>query len=207
MLGKDKKMLAANYSGKILEAGLDEVGRGCLAGPVVAAAVILPAGFNHPFLTDSKLLSRRQREQLRSEILEAAVAWAVAEISHQEIDQVNISNASFAAMHLAVHNLNITPEFLIVDGNRFKPYPGIDHACMVKGDSKFFSIAAASVLAKTYRDDLMAKLGQEYPYFGWEQNAGYPTLKHRQAIREHGATPFHRLSFRLLPDQESGRKK
>jgi len=192
-------MLASNYSGKILEAGLDEVGRGCLAGPVVAAAVILPPDYQHPLLTDSKQLTKLRREKLREEILQVAVGWAVAEVSHVEIDRINISNASFAAMHLAIAKLPVTPEFLIVDGNRFNAYKNIDHACIVKGDTKYLSIAAASVLAKTYRDHLMTKLAQDYPHFGWEQNVGYPTAKHRQAIREHGPSPLHRLSFRLLP--------
>ncbi|GEO04038.1 ribonuclease HII [Adhaeribacter aerolatus] len=194
-------MLQANYSGKIYEAGLDEAGRGCLAGPVVAAAVILPPDYYHPLLTDSKQLIKEQREILRTEIYKEAVAWAVGEVSHTEIDQINILNASFLAMHRAVAQLAVVPEYLIVDGNRFNPYPAIDHACIVKGDSKYFSIAAASVLAKTYRDDLMQTLGQDYPHFGWEQNAGYPTIKHRAAIRIHGVSPHHRLTFRLLPEE------
>ena len=194
-------MLAANYSGKLLEAGLDEVGRGCLAGPVVAAAVILPPNYYHPLLTDSKQLTKEQRELLRVEICREAVAWAVGEVSHTEIDEINILNASFRAMHQAVAKLTLVPEYLIVDGNRFNPYPYIAHTCIVKGDGKYFSIAAASVLAKTYRDDLMGELARDYPYFGWEHNAGYPTIKHRAAIRTHGTSPYHRLTFRLLPDE------
>jgi ribonuclease HII len=194
-------MLTANHSGKILEAGLDEAGRGCLAGPVVAAAVILPPDYHHPLLTDSKQLTKEQRERLRGEITKVAVAWAVGEVSHTEIDEINILNASFRAMHRAVAQLTVVPEYLIVDGNRFNPYPDIAHTCIVKGDGKYFSIAAASVLAKTYRDDLMAALAREYPHFGWEHNAGYPTIKHRDAIRVHGTSPYHRLSFRLLPDE------
>lgn len=192
-------MLKANYSGKLLEAGLDEAGRGCLAGPVVAAAVILPPDYYHPLLTDSKQLSRSQREILRFEICKEAVTWAVGEVSHTEIDEINILNASFRAMHRAVAQLAVAPEYLIVDGNRFTSYPAITHTCIVKGDGKYFSIAAASVLAKTYRDDLMTVLGQDYPHFGWEHNAGYPTTKHRAAIRVHGTSPYHRLTFRLLP--------
>ena len=193
-------MLAANYSGKILEAGLDEAGRGCLAGPVVAAAVILPFDYRHAWLTDSKQLSPAQRDRLREEICREALCWAIGQGDHAEIDQINILNASFLAMHRAVDQLCQVPEFLIVDGNRFKPYPNISHACIVKGDGKYLSIAAASVLAKTYRDELMAGLARDYPQYGWDQNAGYPTARHRQAIFTHGTTPYHRLSFRLLPD-------
>jgi len=191
--------LIANYSGQSGEAGLDEVGRGCLAGPVVAAAVILPLDFKHSLLKDSKQLSRRQREKLREEICREAICWAIGEVSHTEIDQINIANASYKAMHLALDILPQMPEFLIVDGNRFQPYKEIAYACLVKGDQKYFSIAAASVLAKTFRDDKMRELSQLYPEYGWEQNAGYPTAKHRAAILAHGPTPYHRLSFRLLP--------
>ncbi|PSR57201.1 ribonuclease HII [Adhaeribacter arboris] len=192
--------MLANYSGLKLEAGLDEAGRGCLAGPVVAAAVILPLDYFHPILTDSKLLTKKQRETLREEICREAVSWAVSEVSPGDIDQINISKASFLAMHQALNQLPTPPEFLIVDGNQFIPYPGIPHACIVKGDRKYFSIAAASVLAKTYRDDIMTKLAEQFPGYGWEQNAGYPTRLHRQAIQEVGTTPYHRLSFRLLPE-------
>lgn len=193
-------MLAANYSGKILEAGLDEAGRGCLAGPVVAAAVILPFDYRHASLTDSKMLSPRLREQLRAEICREALCWAVAEVDHREIDRINILNASFLAMHRAVDQLSSPPEFLLVDGNRFRAYSNLPHACIVKGDTKYLSIAAASVLAKTYRDELMARLGREYPHYGWEQNAGYPTGHHRRAIASHGPSPYHRMTFRLLPE-------
>jgi ribonuclease HII len=191
-------MLAANYSGKVLEAGLDEAGRGCLAGPVVAAAVVLPGDYWHPLLTDSKLLSRARREQLREEICREALYWAIGQADHAEIDQINILNASFLAMHRAVDQLEQMPDFLLVDGNRFKAYKTIGHACIVKGDSKYFSIAAASVLAKTHRDELMGQLAQAYPHYGWDQNAGYPTIRHRQAIADHGTSPYHRLTFRLL---------
>jgi ribonuclease HII len=194
-------MLAANYSGKVLEAGLDEAGRGCLAGPVVAAAVILPFDYHHPLLTDSKLLTRGQRDSLREEICREAVCWATGEVDHTQIDQINILNASFLAMHRAVDQLRQLPEYLIVDGNRFKAYQSLDHACIVKGDSKYFSIAAASVLAKTWRDELMAGLAREHPHYGWDTNAGYPTIQHRRAIATHGPTPYHRLTFRLLPAQ------
>jgi ribonuclease HII len=194
-------MLAANYSGKIHEAGLDEAGRGCLAGPVVAAAVVLPFDYQHAWLTDSKQLTARQREQLREEICREAVCWAIGEVDQVEIDRINILNASFLAMHRAVDQLQQPPEFLIVDGNRFTSYKTIAHACIVKGDSKYLSIAAASVLAKTFRDELMSRLAAEYPLYGWDQNAGYPTSKHRQAILTHGTTPYHRMSFRLLPGQ------
>lgn len=193
-------MLAANYSGKNLEAGLDEAGRGCLAGPVVAAAVMLPVDYRHPSLTDSKMLRPKIREQLRAEICREALCWAVAEVDHLEIDRINILNASILAMHRAVDQLSSTPEFLLVDGNRFKVYKNLQHACIVQGDRKYLSIAAASVLAKTYRDELMARLAKEYPPYGWEQNAGYPTGYHRQAIAAHGPTPYHRMTFRLLPE-------
>lgn len=194
-------MLEANYSGRIGEVGLDEAGRGCLAGPVVAAAVMLPFDYRHALLNDSKQLSRQQRELLREEICREALCWAIGQVDHGEIDRINILNASFLAMHRAVDQLPQTPEFLIVDGNRFKAYPGIAHACIVKGDGKYLSIAAASVLAKTFRDDLMSRLAREYPLYGWDQNAGYPTIRHRQAIAAHGTTPYHRLSFRLLPEE------
>ena len=193
-------MLQANFSGNIKEAGLDEAGRGCLAGPVVAAAVILPPDYHHALLTDSKQLNKKQRELLREEICREAVCWAVGEVSHTEIDQINILNASFLAMHRALDQFVQVPEYLIVDGNRFKTYRQIPHSCIVKGDGKYFSIAAASVLAKTFRDDLMASLAQQHPHYGWEQNAGYPTGKHREAIKLYGTTPVHRLSFRLLPE-------
>ena len=191
-------MLKPFYNANAVEAGLDEVGRGCLAGPVVAAAVILPADYTHPILTDSKQLSARQRDRLRIDIERDAIAWAVAEASVAEIDQINILKASFLAMHRAVDALTVRPEHLLVDGNRFVPYPMLPHTCIIKGDTKFLSIAAASVLAKTYRDELMARLGADFPAYGWAQNAGYPTLLHRAALREFGTTDWHRRSFRLL---------
>ncbi|MFT7031632.1 MAG: ribonuclease HII [Cyclobacteriaceae bacterium] len=189
------------YQEKLIEAGCDEAGRGCLAGPVVAAAVILPIGYTHPILDDSKKLSKKQRDSLVDEIKNTAIAWAVAEVDNNEIDEINILNASFLAMHRSVDQLHVKPELLIIDGNRFNKYEGINHQCIVKGDSKYFSIAAASVLAKTHRDNLMTKLHEQFPYYGWNTNAGYPTIIHRNGIREHGITLFHRKSFRLLPEQ------
>lgn len=191
-------MLRSHYNADVTEAGLDEVGRGCLAGPVVAAAVILPNNYTHPILNDSKQLTRAQRETLRVDIERDALAWAIAEVSHTDIDRINILNASFLAMHQAVAALAIRPDHLLVDGNRFVPYPLISHTCIVKGDAHFLSIAAASVLAKTYRDELMARLGEEFPGYGWAQNVGYPTPVHREAIRKFGPTKYHRMSFRLL---------
>ncbi len=182
-----------------LEVGCDEAGRGCLAGPVFAAAVILPPNFKHQLLNDSKQIKEKQRYELRTYIEQEAIAWAVGEVSHQEIDEINILNASFLAMHRAIQQLSITPDFILVDGNRFKPYPHIPHNCIIKGDGKFQSIAAASILAKTYRDDYMIQLDQEYPVYGWKQNKGYPTKAHRAAILTDGACPYHRQSFRLLP--------
>jgi len=191
-------MLLSYYNQHVIEAGLDEVGRGCLAGPVVAAAVILPSDYTHLTLNDSKQLSRGQREKLREEIKRDALAWAVAEVSNTEIDRINIARASFLAMHRAVDALTIRPEHLLVDGNRFINYPQIPHTCIIKGDTKFLSIAAASVLAKTYRDDLMEQLAIEFPHYGWARNVGYPTPVHRAAIREHGPCLWHRMSFRLV---------
>lgn len=191
-------MLKPFYNQSLIEAGLDEVGRGCLAGPVVAAAVILPKDYKNTLLNDSKQLTKTQRNQIRAEIMEFALSWAVAEVSNEEIDKINILNASFLAMHRAVDQLVILPEHLLVDGNRFTPYPFIPHTCIVKGDAKFMSIAAASVLAKTYRDDLMEQLAAEFSQYGWEQNAGYPTALHRAGIREFGPCRHHRMSFRLL---------
>ncbi|MGF7215921.1 ribonuclease HII [Spirosoma lacussanchae] len=191
-------MLRSYYNADAVEAGLDEVGRGCLAGPVVAAAVILPRNYTHPVLNDSKQLSRAQRETLRLDIERDALAWAVAEVSPADIDQINILKASFLAMHRAVDALTVRPDHLIVDGNRFVPYPMIPHTCIIKGDAHYLSIAAASVLAKVYRDTLMEKLGAAFPAYGWAQNVGYPTPVHRAALREFGPTPHHRLSFRLL---------
>jgi ribonuclease HII len=195
-------MLKSYFSEKLqIEAGCDEAGRGCLAGPVTAAAVILPRDYHHPLLNDSKKLSKKNRDTLRLEIEREAIAWAVAEVSPQEIDRINILKASFLAMHRAVDQLKNRPELLLIDGNRFTPYPEIAHECIVKGDGKFFSIAAASVLAKTYRDETMEQLAKEFPYYDWEKNAGYPTKAHRAAIQQHGITPHHRKSFQLLPKQ------
>lgn len=194
-------MLKSSYTKDKIEAGCDEVGRGCLAGPVVAAAVILPRKYKNKLLTDSKQLKKKDREQLQEEIKGAALAWAVAEVSHEEIDEINILNASFKAMHLALDQLEVVPEFLLIDGNRFTTYREIEHQCIVKGDSKYLSIAAASILAKTYRDKLMAELSDQYPGYGWESNMGYPTIQHRNGIRLLGITPYHRRSFQLLPAQ------
>ncbi len=191
-------MLKSFYNEILVEAGLDEAGRGCLAGPVVAAAVILPKSYTHQFLNDSKQLSKRQRETLRKDIMRDALAWEIAEVSNQEIDEINILKASLKAMHLAVDKFNVKPEHLLIDGNRFPNYPLIPHTCIVKGDSKFLSIAAASILAKTYRDDLMEELSRLFPQYGWEHNAGYPTVKHRKAILEFGVTVHHRLTFKML---------
>ncbi len=191
-------MLKSYYNAQAVEAGLDEAGRGCLAGPVVAAAVILPKDYKNALLNDSKQLTKKQRNQLRVEITENALAWAVSEVSNQEIDQINILKASFLAMHRAVAQLTLQPEHLLIDGNRFVPYPLIPHTCIIKGDAKYLSIAAASVLAKTYRDDLMERLSQEFPQYGWAQNAGYPTPAHRAGIRAFGVCKHHRLTFQLL---------
>jgi ribonuclease HII len=194
-------MLKSYYNSTVIEAGLDEAGRGPLAGPVVAAAVIFPKKFKHKLLTDSKILTKSQRDELVSVIKTKALAWAVAEVSNQEIDKINILKASIKAMHLAVEKLIISPEHLIVDGNRFYPFPQVPHTCVIKGDSKYLSIAAASVLAKTYRDDLMEKLSMEHPEYGWEHNFGYPTKFHREAIKAFGTTPYHRLTFQLLKSE------
>ena len=184
--------------GKI-EAGCDEAGRGCLAGPVVAAAVILPASFRNEILNDSKKLTEKRRYELRSIIEKEALAWAVGIVDNHEIDKINILNASFLAMHRALDQLKKLPNSILVDGNRFTPYKEVQHHCIIKGDGIYMSIAAASVLAKTYRDDIMLKLAKEYPVYGWERNMGYPTKLHRKGILENGTTPFHRMSFRLLP--------
>lgn len=196
-------MLRAYFSDYLIEAGCDEVGRGCLAGPVVAAAVILPKDFTHPLLRDSKQLSRNQRESLKEEIEHVALDYAIAEVDNEKIDEVNILNASFLAMHLAIEQLSLRPGLLLIDGNRFKPYPCIPHECIIKGDGKFYSIAAASVLAKTYRDNLMTRLAAQYPQYGWESNVGYPTPVHKNAIKQHGLTPWHRRSFRWKITEES----
>lgn len=192
--------LKGNFSVFLYECGCDEAGRGCLAGPVVAAAVILPLGFVCPLLNDSKQLTQSVRDALRPVIEKEALAWAVAEVSNDEIDDMNILNASILAMHRAMDKLVIRPEFIIVDGNRFKSYGDVPYQTIVKGDSKYLSIAAASVLAKTHRDELMQQLHLEYPAFSWNQNKAYPTLAHRAAIRLNGTTPYHRLTFDLLGD-------
>ena len=190
--------LSFSFSGLEHECGCDEAGRGCLAGPVVAAAVILPLGFECALLNDSKQLTEKQRETLRPIIEREALSWAVATVSHQEIDQINILNASILAMHRAIDSLNVRPSFIIVDGNKFKPYEQVSHQTIVKGDGKYLSIAAASILAKTYRDDYMLDLHHQFPEYDWISNKGYPTQKHREAIAKHGTTPFHRMSFTLL---------
>ena len=187
----------------VLEAGCDEAGRGCLAGPVFAAAVILPSDFENEILNDSKMLTEKQRVELRPVIEKKAVAWAVEAVSNEEIDEVNILNASFLAMNRAVQKLKTRPEHLLIDGNRFRPQTKIPFTCMIKGDGRFFSIAAASVLAKTYRDDFMIKIHNEFPEYNWKQNKGYPTKNHRDAIRKYSVTKYHRLTFRLLNEQLS----
>ncbi len=189
-------VLHSFYTAGLIEAGLDEAGRGCLAGPVVAAAVILPPDYHHPTLTDSKLLSARQRECLRLDVLRDALAWAVAEASVAEIERHNIAQASYLAMHRAVEALARRPEHLLVDGNRFRPYPLVPHTCVVGGDGKFLAIAAASILAKTHRDALMTELDAAFPAYGWAANAGYPTAAHRAALLAYGPTPHHRRTFR-----------
>lgn len=185
----------------MVEAGCDEAGRGCLAGPVVASAVILPKDYTHELLNDSKQLSNEEREWLKLEIQRDALAWSVGEIDNVEIDKINILNASIQAMHRAISKLAPLPEFLLIDGNRFHLYENIPYECIIKGDATYLSIAAASILAKTFRDDLMKKLAQSYPGYGWETNVGYPTEEHRDGIRKFGITPFHRRSFQLLPSQ------
>ncbi len=194
-------MLRSYFSRKHIEAGCDEAGRGCLAGPVVAAAVVLPKKYKHPLLNDSKQLTRAERDLLRVDIERDALAWAVAEVGNEEIDNINILKASFLAMHNAIVQLTVTPSLLLIDGNRFTPFEGIQHECIIKGDGKYLSIAAASVLAKTYRDELMSRLAAQYPGYGWETNMGYPTEAHRDGIRKFGITPYHRKSFQLLPAQ------
>ncbi|MBP8792163.1 MAG: ribonuclease HII [Lutibacter sp.] len=194
-------MLQSCFLNNCIEAGTDEAGRGCLAGPVVAAAVILPSNFTHPLLNDSKQLTEKQRYELRPIIEEQALAFGVSYISEEKIDEINILQASILAMHKAIDELNIVPEHIIVDGNKFKPYKEIPHTTIVKGDAKFLSIAAASVLAKTYRDDFMAEIATEFPQYGWEKSKGYPTKKHREAIKQYGSTKYHRMTFKLLPDQ------
>ncbi|HIY49674.1 MAG TPA: ribonuclease HII [Candidatus Barnesiella excrementavium] len=196
-------MLLPYMNGGVVEAGCDEAGRGCLAGAVYAAAVILPPDFRNELLNDSKKLSEKQRYALRPLIEEAALAWAVGIVTPEEIDRINILNASFLAMHRAIEQLTVTPQHLLIDGNRFKPYPGITHTCVVKGDGKYEAIAAASILAKTYRDDYMNELHEKYPLYDWKSNKGYPTKAHRAAIAQYGPSPYHRLSFQLLERQLS----
>jgi len=194
-------MLKSSFTPDLIEAGCDEVGRGCLAGPVVAAAVILPKNYRHELLNDSKQLTKEERNLLREEIKLDALAWAISETSSEEIDEINILNASFLAMHRALDQLSVKPEFLLIDGNRFNPYHELKFECIIKGDAHYLSIAAASVLAKTYRDDLMEQLALRYPGYGWNTNVGYPTLEHRDGIRNLGITPYHRKTFALLPSQ------
>jgi len=193
-------MLASHYYEGKVEAGCDEAGRGCLAGSVYAAAVILPDGYQNGLLNDSKQLTEKKRYQLREIIERDAVAWAVGIVTPEEIDKINILNASILAMHRALDQLKVRPEVIIVDGNRFKKYKDLPHTTIVKGDGKYLSIAAASILAKTYRDDYMNKLAEEYPQYDWRSNKGYPTKKHREAIRQFGITPYHRKSYNLLGD-------
>ena len=191
-------MLLPYLNDNVVEAGCDEAGRGCLAGAVYAAAVILPPDFHNELLNDSKQLTERQRYLLREVIEREAVAWAIGIVTPEEIDKINILNASFLAMHRAVDQLKVRPEHLLIDGNRFKKYQDLPHTTVVKGDGKYLSIAAASILAKTYRDDYMNALHQKYPFYDWNKNKGYPTKKHRAAIRERGTTPYHRMTFNLL---------
>lgn len=195
-------MLESHYYKDLIEAGCDEAGRGCLAGSVYAAAVILPPGYQNADLNDSKQLTDKRRKALREQIERDAVAWAVGIVTPEEIDKINILNASILAMHRALDQLKVRPEAIIVDGNRFKPYHDLPHTTIVKGDGKYMAIAAASILAKTYRDDYMDALAEEYPQYDWKSNKGYPTKKHRAAIREYGVTPYHRMSYNLLGSDE-----
>lgn len=195
-------MLKPHFYEGLIEAGCDEAGRGCLAGSVFAAAVILPADYNNSALNDSKKLTEHQRYALREQIMADAEAWAVGEVTPEEIDKINILKASFLAMHRALDQLKVRPEAIIVDGNRFVPYHDLPYITVVKGDGKYQAIAAASILAKTFRDDYMKELDREYPCYGWAGNKGYPTAKHRQAIREHGVSPYHRMSYNLLGNEE-----
>ena len=194
-------MLTLKIHPNLIECGTDEAGRGCLAGPVTAAAVILPDSFCHPFLTDSKQLSEKKRFLLRDIIEKEALAYAVSHVMMEDIDQINILNASILAMHRSIDKLGVRPEFIAIDGNRFKPYKKTPYQCVVKGDGKYLHIAAASILAKTYRDDYMVTLHKDYPAYNWQKNKGYPTVEHRDAIRKNGPTAYHRKSFRLLPEQ------
>lgn len=194
-------MLKNSFQTTLLEAGCDEAGRGCLAGSVFAAAVILPPDFHHPLLNDSKQMTERQRDKLRPIIEQEAIAWAVAEITAERIDEINILKASIEGMNVAVAKLKVAPEFLAIDGNRFTSHAGLPFECVVKGDGKYANIAAASVLAKTHRDEYMMRLHAEYPHYGWDSNKGYPTKQHRLAIRQYGLTPYHRLTFNHDRDQ------
>jgi ribonuclease HII len=194
-------MLLPFYQSEFLEAGCDEAGRGCLAGPVFAAAVILPKDYQNPLLNDSKQLSEKQRFLLRTQIENEALAYAIASVDHQKIDEINILNASFLAMHWAIEQLNLTPEFLIIDGNRFKKYANIPHQCIIKGDAKYSAIAAASILAKTYRDEYMTEMHHQYPAYHWKNNKGYPTAHHRKVVLEIGLSSIHRKTFKITsPD-------
>ena len=195
-------MLLSFFDPLLIEAGCDEAGRGCLAGPVFAAAVILPKDYTNPLLNDSKKLNEKQRHLLRPQIEQDAIAWAVAEVSASEIDTINILNASILAMHRAIEQLDVSPESLLIDGNRFKKYNSIPHHCIIKGDGKYLSIAAASILAKTYRDLYMERIHDEYPSYRWDENKGYPTIAHREAIKKNGSNIHHRLSFTLLPPED-----
>jgi len=194
-------MLLPHYQTILTEAGLDEAGRGCYAGPVFAAAVILPQDFFHPLLNDSKQLKEKERDLLRPIIEKESIAFAVAAVDNDEIDKINILQASFKAMHLSLNQLQTTPQLLLIDGNRFKPYKKITHHCIIKGDGKYASIAAASILAKTYRDEFMQKAHAAFPYYGWDKNKGYGTALHRKAIEDHGLCKYHRKSFNILPGQ------
>jgi ribonuclease HII len=200
---KEILMLKSFLYHNLIEAGCDEAGRGCLAGPVFAAAVILPKNYKHDILNDSKKLTARQRAQLKDEIMESAVAWNVAFVGNEEIDEINILRASIKAMHLAIDGLPKQPQFLLIDGNRFFPYKDLQHKTIIRGDGLYFSIAAASVLAKTFRDEYMQKIDSEYPVYGWNKNKGYPTRFHREAIFTHGISPYHRKSFSLTNTQLS----
>lgn len=194
-------MLKAFFDKNLLEAGCDEAGRGCLAGPVFAAAVIFNKKYRNKWLNDSKKLSDKMRYELRPEIEASAISWAIGIVDQNEIDEINILNASFLAMHRAIDKLKTRPELLLIDGNRFNPYKKIQHQCIIKGDAKFLNIAAASILAKTYRDDFMKEEAKKHINYDWQNNMGYPTKKHRAAIKKYGVTPLHRLSFKLLPSQ------
>lgn len=196
-------MLEPYYNHDLLEAGCDEAGRGCLAGSVFAAAVILPRDYENAALNDSKKLTAKKRYALREQIERDALAWAVGEVKPEEIDKVNILHASFLAMHRAIAQLQVAPEALIIDGNRFDPYPGLPHTCIVKGDGKYLSIAAASILAKTYRDDYMDALARECPYYDWEHNKGYPTAKHYAGLEAHGPSVYHRRTFNLVGNRQT----